>query len=217
MHKSENKKEFWFILLTSILSVVIGLLYLCKGLIEGFYAGTYIIMVFSVIYVPVVCIFKRTGFALYNLIYGIVLIFIIAFYKTYLYNNYTGLLAMFVVMMIKPNLKKVAIIIYALAVTVAFILNEETVYHYLIHIARALWLFLLFDFVLKEKYELKKLILNEDEIKILTELSKNRLQKSLELEGFSESTIYRRIRSAMERNKLSKKELIEAFMREKSE
>ena len=99
MEKVE-KKDLYFLIITSVLSTVIALLYLWKGLTEGFLPGTYIIITFSLIYIPIVWIFGRLGFAIFNLVYGIVLIFIIAFYKSYLYNNYTGLLAMFVVMMV---------------------------------------------------------------------------------------------------------------------
>ena len=213
MEKVE-KKDLYFLIITSVLSTVIALLYLWKGFTEGFLPGTYIIIFFSLIYIPVVWIFGRTGFAIFNLVYGIVLIFIIAFYKSYLYNNYTGLLAMFVVMMVKPKLKWPSIALYEFAVCIAFIFNEENLCNFLIHTARSAWLFILFDYILTEKYEPKKLVLYDDEIKILTALSNNKLQKSLELEGFSESTIYRRIRAAMKRNNLDKKELIEAFIKE---
>lgn len=213
MEKVE-KKDLKFLIITSVLSLIIGLLYLWKGFSQGFYAGTYIIIFFSLIYIPVVFIFGRNGFAFFNLIYGIVLVFIIAFYKSFLYNNYTGLLAMFVVMMVKPKLKWLAVALYGVAVCVAFIFNEENLCNFLIHCCRSAWLFILFDSILTERYEPKKLVLYDDEIKILTALSKNKLQKSLEVEGFSESTIYRRIRSAMKRNNLSKKELLEAFIKE---
>lgn len=96
----------------------------------------------------------------------------------------------------------------------AFAINEENLCHYLIHVSRSALSFFIFNFVINEQYSEKKLILYDDEIKILTELSKNRLQKSLETQGYSESTIYRRIKSACKRNKMSKSELIEEFKKE---
>ena len=71
--------------------------------------------------------------------------------------------------------------------------------------------------LIKTKYERRKLSLYDDERKILETLSKNRLQKSIELDGFSESTIYRRIKAAMKRNNLTKKQLIEEFIKEQNE
>ncbi len=71
--------------------------------------------------------------------------------------------------------------------------------------------------LIKTKYERRKLSLYDDERKILEVLSKNRLQKSIELDGFSESTIYRRIKAAMKRNNLTKKQLIEEFIKEQNE
>ncbi len=73
--------------------------------------------------------------------------------------------------------------------------------------------FYIFDLVVVKRYSERPLVLYDDEIKILTELSKNRLQKSISLDGFSESTIYRRIKAACNRNKMSKSELLDEFKR----
>lgn len=213
----EDKKEKQFVLVTTILSLVLALLYLWKGFMEHFYTGTFIVIGMALIYIPVVWIFRRPGFAIFNLVYSVVLVFIIAFHDTFLYNNFTGLLAVFIVMMVAPALKWPALIIYFVAVSIAFALNEENLIHYFIHITRSAWLFHIFNHVLSSKFQRRKLILYDDERKILTELSKNKLQKSIELEGFSESTIYRRIRSAMKRNNLTKKQLIEEFKKEQTE
>ena len=86
----EDEKEKEFILVTSFLSVLIGVLYIWKGVQENFYAGTYAVIAMTCLYVPVVWIFQRLGFAVYNLIYSVFLTFIIAFNDTYLYNNYTA-------------------------------------------------------------------------------------------------------------------------------
>lgn len=216
MNQLKNNNEKRFTIISSFLSLILSLLYVWKGISEQFIPVTCIVIGFCLLYIPVVLIFKRFGFAIFNLIYAIVLIFLIAFSETRLFNNFTGLMAIFVVIMIKPNWKYPSIGLYIIAITVAFALNNENLCHYLIHVVRGTWLFLVFDFVLAEKYERKKLILTEDERKILTELSKNRLQKSIEFEGFSESTIYRRIKAAMTRNNLSKKELLEEFKKEQT-
>lgn len=207
----EEKKERNFVLITSVISFLLGLLYIWKGFEEGFLPVTIIVLSFCFLYIPAVMIFRRTGFIVYNLIYGIVLIFLIAFYKSLLFNNYTGLIAVFFLMIVIPKLKWISIICYGIAVCVAFALNDERLCPFFIHILRSTWLLYIFDFLIKERYSRKKLILYDDEILILKELSKNKLQKAIALEGFSESTIYRRLKAACERNNLSKNELIEAF------
>ena len=213
----EDKKEKNFILITTAISFLVALLYAWKGIREDFNLATYGVIFMCLIYIPVVWIFRRPGFAIFNLIYAATLVFIIAFNDTYLYNNFTGLLAVFIVMMVAPKLKLTAIILYLVSISLAFALNEENLCHFFIHLARCGWLFHIFNHVLSSKYKRNKLILYDDERKILEALSKNRLQKSIEFEGFSESTIYRRIKSAMKRNNLTKKQLIEEFKKEQTD
>lgn len=213
----EDKKEKHFVLITTAISFLIAMLYAWKGYLENFSNATYTVIAMSMLYIPVVWIFRRPGFAIFNLIYAAILVFIIAFNDTYLYNNFTGLLAVFIVMMVAPKLKLAAVILYLASIIVAFALNEENLCHFFIHLARCGWLFHIFNHVLSSKYKRNKLILYDDERKILEALSKNRLQKSIEFEGFSESTIYRRIKSAMKRNNLTKKQLIEEFKKEQTE
>lgn len=217
MRVFEDKKEKQFLLITSLLSFTIGILYIWKGFQEEFYIGTYVVIAMAFLYIPIIWIFRRPGFTVFNLIYSVILVFIIAFNQTYLYNNFTGLIAVFIVMMVFPKFKIQTVIIYFVAVSVAFALNEENLNHYFIHIARSAWLLHIINHLLATKYERRKLILFDDERKILEALSKNNLQKSIELNGFSESTIYRRIRAAMKRNNMTKKQLLEEFIKEKNE
>ena len=211
MPKFNNEREKEFVLSTSILSLVISCLYIWKGLDEGFYITTYIIISLQILYVPFIFIFKRHSFPYFYLIHSLILTFVIAFSKTFLYNNFTSLLGIFLVILFVPKLKRISLQLYFIATSIAFALNEENLCHYFLHTTCAVWLYLVFNYIIAERYPRKKLILYDDEIKILTELSKNRLQKSIELQGFSESTIYRRIKSACKRNHLSKQQLIEEF------
>ena len=160
---------------------------------------------------PFIFIFKRHSFPYFYLVHSLILTFVIAFSKTFLYNNFTSLLGIFLVILFVPKLKRISLQLYFIATSIAFALNEENLCHYFLHTTCAVWLYLVFNYIIAERYPRKKLILYDDEIKILTELSKNRLQKSIELQGFSESTIYRRIKSACKRNHLSKQQLIEEF------
>lgn len=213
----EDKEEKDFLLVTSGLSLLLGLLYVWKGFQEQFYTGTYAVIGMALLYIPIVWIFRRPGFAIFNLVYSVFLVFIIAFNNTYLYNNFTGLLAIFIVIIVLPRIKWYALGLYIVVVSIAFALNEENLCHFFIHITRSVWLFYIMNHLIKTKYQRRKLILYDDERKILEALSKNRLQKSIEFEGFSESTIYRRIKSAMKRNNMTKKQLIEQFKKEQTE
>lgn len=206
-----DKDEKTFLITISFLSAIVSVLYIWNGLLEQFYIATYVFIGLHILFIPVVLLFRRTGFIIFTIIYAIVLVFIIAFYKTYLYNNFTGALVMMVAVLVAPKLKKMIFGIYIIAISVAFALNEENLCHYLIHIVRFTLAFYVFDFIMRERYTPKKLILYDDEIKILTELSKNRLQKSIEMDGFSESTIYRRIKAACKRNKMTKADLLDEF------
>lgn len=206
-----------FIIVTTILSAFIGLLYIWNGLSDGFVVGTYIVIALRFIYIPAVIFFNRKGFSIFLLFYAILLIFIIAFNKTYLYNNFTGLLAVFIVIMVMPKWRFPSLIGYFFTVTVAFAFNEENLCHYLIHIFRTTWAIFVFEFTISENFSAHKLILYDDEIKILTELSKNHSQKFIDIDGYSESTIYRRIKAASKRNNVSKEELVIQFKKEYSE
>ncbi len=214
MEQKTSFNEKKFILITSLLSFLMALLYFWKGIQEGFFVGTWVIIGFNLLYIPYAFIFKRKGFAYYYLVYAVVLIFIIAFYKTLLYNNYSVLFIIFIMFLIEPRIKVPALIGYFIFISIAFALNEELIYHYFIHLVRAIWFFYISTFIVEQKYQRKKLILYEDEIKILSQLSKNHLQKSIEFEGYSESTIYRRLKAAMTRNKMTKKELLDEFKKE---
>lgn len=203
-----------FIAVTSMCSFLISLLYFWKGLMEGFSIGAWIIIGANLLYIPLALIFKRKVFSVFFLFYAVALVFITAFHKTFLYNNYSSLFIVIIVIMVRPAFKLPAIITYLVTISAAFAINDEHLYHYFIHITRTVWFFYMFNHVLGGKYHRRKLILNDDEIKILTELSKKRLQKSIEFDGYSESTIYRRLKAAMTRNKLSKAELLEEFKKE---
>lgn len=214
-----NEKNYYysdkqFILVTSILSGVLSCLYIFKGCKEGFFLTSWIIVSLNILYIPFVAIFKRKYFAYYYLVYAAVLIFFNAFNKTYLHNNYTSLFIVFIIILINPRLKISAIIAYFIVISIAYALNEERIYLYFLHVVRTIWFYYVFSSVLETKYKRKKLVLYDDEIKILTQLSKNHLQKSIEFEGYSESTIYRRLKAAEKRNHLSKQDLIEEFKKE---
>lgn len=73
------------------------------------------------------------------------------------------------------------------------------------------------EYVLNDKFRRKKLVLYEDERDILEQLS-NGMVYQKEVVGFSENTIYRKLKAARERNgNLTREELVNQFRKEKEE
>ena len=206
-----------FVLFTSVLSGILCALYVWKGFSEGFFIGTWVIALMNFLYIPAAAIFKRKCFSYFYLIYAVILVFMIAFEKTFLFNNYTALFLVCIVIMIKPQVRFVAISLYIAAICVAFSINGESVFHFLIHLTRTFWFFGTVFFVTENNFERKKLILYEDEIKILAQLCDGKIYQK-EVEGFSENTVYRKLKAARERNgNLTREQLVELFKKEQIE
>lgn len=206
-----------FVLFTSVLSGILCALYVWKGFSEGFFIGTWVIALMNFLYIPAAAIFKRKCFSYFYLVYAVILVFMIAFEKTFLFNNYTALFLVCIVIMIKPQVRFVAISLYISAICVAFSINGESVFHFLIHLTRTFWFFGTVFFVTENNFERKKLILYEDEIKILAQLCDGKIYQK-EVEGFSENTVYRKLKAARERNgNLTREQLVELFKKEQIE
>ena len=204
-----------FILFTSILSGILCLLYLWKGFCDNeFFIGTWIVASMNFLYIPFAAIFKRKCFSWFYLVYSVILVFMIAFEKTFLFNNFTALFIVCIVIMVIPRVKYIAISLYFAAVCIAFSINGENVFHFLIHITRSIWFIGSVFFVLENQFERKTLVLYEDEIKILEQLSNGKIYQK-EVEGFSENTVYRKLKAARERNgNITKEELLKLFKKE---
>ena len=71
------------------------------------------------------------------------------------------------------------------------------------------------DFVLSDKFRRKKLVLYEDERMILDQLCEGKVYQK-EVEGFSENTVYRKLKAARERNgNVTREQLVDAYRNEK--
>lgn len=99
-----------FVLFTSILSVILSALYVWKGFQLGFNTLSYIIIIANFLYMPLALLFGKKLFPIFYFIYSAIIIFGTAFDKTYLFNNYTGLFIVSIVVMLKPKLRKIALI-----------------------------------------------------------------------------------------------------------
>lgn len=203
-----------FVLYTCILSAILGVLYVVRGVQDGFKLVTIVVIAFDFLYVPLAIIFKRKSFVWFCLVYALVLVFIIAFTKTYLYNNFTSLFIICVIIMIQPKFEIPAIIAYFIVVSIAFTINDESLLNFFIHLTRSLWFIIIVSFVVSNKFQRKSLILYEDEIAILKQLADGKHYQK-EVEGFSENTIYRKLKAARERNgNITREELVELFKKE---
>lgn len=204
-----------FNIYTSAISFVIAILYVVRGFDEGFNPGIIIVTSMNLLYIPIVWIFRRQGFSYFYMAYAVILIFLISMEETKLFNNYTALFMVCIVMMIRPELELWIGALYFVSVCVAFAINEENLIHFFIHVVRSLWFIAIVSYVLNNRFERKKLILFDDEKKILDQLCSGKMYQK-EVEGFSENTIYRKLKAARERNgNVTRDQLVEMYRKEK--
>lgn len=213
--KTEKSKNDFFIIFTIIISALLALLYTWKSYKEGFILIGCVIITLNILYIPFALIFKKDGFHWFYLIYSAVLLLAAAFENTYLYNNYTALFIVCLVIMIQPKIRLPAIMFYFALASVLFAMNEESIYHYFIHIVRSIWYVGIVEYILNDKFRRKKLVLYEDERMILDQMCEGKVYQK-EVEGFSENTIYRKLKAARERNgNLTRDQLVEEYRKEK--
>ncbi len=204
-----------FNIISSVLSLVIALLYVLKGIQTEFHIATYIIISMNLIYIPFIFIFKKNFFTGFCMVYSIVLIFLTAFEKTFLFNNFTPLFVACLVIAAKPKLMLLTLGIYFAAVSVAFALNEESTLLFLIHTTRSTWFISAITYMQGINVNRKSLILYDDEKQIIDQLCSGKMYQK-EVTGFSENTIYRKLKAAKERNGCkSKEELLQRYKDEK--
>lgn len=206
----------YFLLYTCILSGILCILYTVRVFTEDSVEVSLIIASINFLYIPVALIFKEKCFPYFYLVYSVILVFLIAFEKTCLFNNFTALFIVCIVIMFDSKKAGIAIVLYFAAVCIAFSINGESVFHFLIHIARSLLFLEIVFYVLSNRFNRKKLVLYEDEEKIIIQLCSGKVYQK-EVEGFSENTVYRKLKAARERNgNISKDELIELYRKEHS-
>lgn len=209
-----SKKERFFIHLSCCLALLHALGYIWQGVQEGFTICIYAMIFLDLLYIPASSFKSIKIFPIYLIIFSIALIFITAFTTSELYNNYSALLCLFVAVLIKPNLKYLLLAIYLVFCSVAFCLAGDPVFYLVIHFARTLWISVIYDFIIYAKYEAKPVILFDEEREILEQMTNNKLQKEIELNGMSDRTIRRRLDAAQKRNGLkSREELKELFIK----
>lgn len=206
-YDQEEKRYRW---LSSGITVLLALLYFYKGTQDGMTAGAYICIGANILYAPLVLLYRERGFFIFNVGYGLAFIFMAAIYPAYLFNNYSALFFLSLVIFYRPKYKYSLYALYYIAVTAAFIINQEALPEFLIHAARSAWFILTLNFMLKRGNKPATLELTADERAILQELAAGKQQKELDL--FSKNTITKKLKDARERNNAtSNDELITRF------
>lgn len=206
------EKRNSFLIYTCILSAIISILYTWKAMQEGFCTSAFLIIGANISYIIGSIIFKYKFFTYWSIAYSCILLYTINNSPTKLFNNFTSLFVILIAIILKPQLKKRLIILYITAVSIVFIINQDCIYNYLIHITRAAWLFFILDYSMQSKYERKPLDLTEDEIMILEELSEKKLLKACTC--FSKNTLTQKLKDARERNNIdTNAELLSEYKR----
>ncbi|MBQ0166424.1 MAG: hypothetical protein KBT02_04855 [Treponema sp.] len=207
----------YFIICTSLLSLMIAGLYFARIMTEGVNLKFIFLSAANLLYIPFILIFKRESFSFFFLFYSVVVVFILAFTKTALYNNFSALFILCIVYMLNPKLKIPALIVYAIAACTAFILNDEGIIHFLLHAARSAWLVCVLNYIFQRNYDRKSLILYDDEKMILDQLCNGTIYQK-EVQGFSENTVYRKLKAARERNgNVTRDQLVEMYRKSKQQ
>ncbi len=150
--------------------------------------------------------FLRRGFSLSILAYGLVLLYFNNFY------NYTSFLFVLFAIYCTPGIKKTALILYSLNVFIALAWKRCEIMTLGIH-GMNCFLFYTCAKYLFAAITPRTLLLTDDERNVIREMANGKLQK--EIETFSQNTITKLLKNAMERNLCkSKSELIHKYLKE---
>lgn len=207
----ENQRQFIFVILSCIFSVLHAIGYTWHGIQLGFNHCIMAMIICDLIFIPSVLCKRGNLLYYYLIVYSFILVIILAFTDSRLYNNYSSLLCIFTCILLFPQRKYFLMGVYLFNVSIGFILNGAPSYYMIIHTSRALWIFTIYDVIIYNRYNRKPVILLDDEQKILEQLTDNKLLKEIELNGMSERTIRRRLDAAKKRNGLQSTEELKAL------
>lgn len=193
---------------TTIFNFITALLYFHKGIVDGFYWGTWAVIISDIIYIPLVLIWKRKFFVLFYFFYSLIMVFVIATHKTLLCNNYTAAFIVSILIMIRPRLKYIAPAAYFVCVLIVFCTTEETITHLLIHIVRCFWFFYVTDYFVTQRFSRKVLDLTDAERKLLDEWVEKGLLKCCVC--YSKNVKTQKLKEARLRNGISSNDELRA-------
>lgn len=150
--------------------------------------------------------FLRRGFSFSILAYGLVLLYFNNFF------NYTSFLFVLFAIYCTPRIQKPALILYALNVFIALAIKRCEIMTLGIH-GMNCFLFYTCAKYLFAAITPSTLLLTDDERNVIHEMATGKLQKEIDL--FSQNTITKLLKNAMERNLCkTKAELIHKYLKE---
>lgn len=148
--------------------------------------------------------FQRKGLAAGMIIFACILLYINRFF------NYTSFFFLLFAVYCMPNYKKPAIYLYIINCFIALTIRRMQVPAIGIHAVNCILLYLYAHYIFKPKIP-KTLVLTDAEREILQALKEGLQQK--EIDGYSQNTITRKIKNAMERNLCkTKAELLQKYI-----
>lgn len=194
-----------FYVYTSTLAITISVVHIFYKHSGNSYNGVLFPIIFFGTYPITFLLLKEKYFPYYYLFYDLLNVILLSLVKSYLFNNFTGILIAGIVICMKPRFQKIAVLLYLLVASSAFLITNEKLFMYLIHMLKSIWYFSFIIHYMNTNYSRKKLDLTEQEKNILQQLCEGKYQK--EVIGFSENTVCRKIKNACKRNGVTKDEL----------
>lgn len=150
--------------------------------------------------------FLRKGFSISILIYACVLLYFNNFF------NYTSFLFVLFAIYCNPKITQGAFILYAINLCIALTMKHCEILTLAIHSLNCFLFYACAKYLFAAVFP-STLLLTDDERNVLQELAAGKLQKQIDI--FSQNTITKLIKNAMERNFCkTKAELIHKFMQE---
>lgn len=151
-------------------------------------------------------LFLRKGFSFSILCYACVLLYFNNFF------NYTSFLFVLFAIYCTPKIRNFALIVYALNVFIALAIKDCAILTLGIHAMNCVLFYCCAKYLFAAVTP-TTLLLTDDERSILQELAEGKLQKQIDL--FSQNTITKMIKRAMERNLCkTKAELLHRYIKE---
>lgn len=218
MDISKTRKKDILLFDTGILTLLLIVLYAWKNIVYGFSMSNVLYIIVNAIYFPIILIWKRKYFCLYHVLYAYILVATIILKRTLLFNNFTAYFIVLAIAIIRPRWKTKILTGYFVISTIAFIANDQHLVNYLIHIARATYYYVIFNYFIFTSFSNsispQLLNLTTDEIEILSQMAAGRKQK--EIIGFSVNTVTKKLLNARTRNNIeTTQELLIQFIQER--
>lgn len=138
-----------------------------------------------------ILLFGRQGMAFGFMIYACALIYVNTFY------NYGSIFLLLIAVGAYPKIRVPSIIVYAINVVISFSLQKLLAFSVAIHFVYLILFWICTKYVYRVNAS-QTLNLKDDEVYILKELAKGKMQK--EIDGYSQQTITAKLKNARERN-----------------